>query len=391
MRFSTVGPVLSVGFWMLAMLSSLGEGRLAHGQQPGAPRQRIAGPVVSAERQITFRLRADNASAVRVMSSDLPEIMTTGIMKKLENGVWETTVGPVPAGAYRYSFAVDGMTVLDERNTLTSQSNSNTNSLVLVPGKELFDTRDVPHGPVAQVLYHSRKLQTTRRMHVYTPPGYEAGNDSYPVLYLLHGATDSDQSWSSVGRAGIILDNLIAAGKAKPMVVIMPNGHIGPFQFGGSSFDEQLDGFLEDFQAEIRPAAEKRYRLLKDRNSRAIAGLSMGGAQSLDIAFANLDDFGYVGVFSSGIFGVGGGQGNERGKNWAMAHNAALTSETGKKGLKLLWFATGKEDFLLQTTRETVELFKKHGFEVQYQETDGGHTWLVWRDYLAEFMPLLFQ
>jgi enterochelin esterase family protein len=363
-------------------------------QPPGQRPPEFKSAEVSAERKISFRVFAPKAEAVRLTSSDLPGSGFAGVeMKKTENGVWEVTTGPVPAGAYRYSFSVDGLTVVDPRNPATSESNGNTWSLVLVPGSELFDVRDVPHGAVAEVTYFSQALKRFRRMHVYTPPGYEKGEGRFPVLYLLHGAMDSDDSWSTVGRSGVILDNLIAAGKAKPMIVVMPAGHTGPFNFfgGGRPFDEQLSEFGEDFSKDIRPHVEKNYRVLADRKHRAIAGLSMGGVQTLNIAFARLDDYGYVGVFSSGLFGIAGGfGGGPPDTKWEENHKATLDDAELKKDLRLVWFATGKEDFLLSTSQASVKMLRSHKFDVTYEESAGGHTWLNWRDYLAKFAPLLF-
>jgi enterochelin esterase family protein len=217
-------------------------------------------------------------------------------------------------------------------------------------------------------------------MHVYTPPGYESGQEKYPVFYLLHGAGDSDDSWTSVGRANFILDNLIAAGKAKPMIVVMPAGHTGPFSFGAPpppSGDGRpnlgANAFETDFMKDLRPYVEK-----------AIAGLSMGGAQTLNIALAHLQDFGYAGVFSSGVF-------LRNAADWEKEHEKTLADAEAKKGLKLFWFNTGTEDFLMPRTRETVELFKKHGFEPVFKESAGGHTWINWRNYLNEFAPQLFR
>ena len=231
-------------------------------------------------------------------------------------------------------------------------------------------------------------------MHVYTPPGYEKGTDPYPVFYLLHGAFDCDDAWSTVGRAGVILDNLIATGKAKPMIVVMPAGHTGPFRFGppgDRSLDRQVDEFGQDFVHDLRPHIEKNYRVKSDRASRAIAGLSMGGAQTLNIAFNKLDDYGYIGVFSSGVFGIAGGFGDAPpNKQWEEDRKETLASADLKKGLSLVWFGIGKDDFLLSTSQTTVKMLKSHGFEVVERETDGGHTWLVWRDYLNGFAPQLF-
>jgi len=344
-------------------------------------------PEVAADRQITFRMRAPKAESVKLAGSDLPGLGQGKDMVKGTNDVWEVTFGPVPPGSYRYNFNVDGLSVIDPRNPKTSESNENTWSLVHVEGAEWQDTKDVPHGAVAEVTYWSSALKKFRRLHVYTPPGYESGADKYPVFYLLHGAFDSDNSWSTVGRAGFILDNLIAAGKAKPMVVVMPHGHTGPLRFGpggGGMFGE----FEKDFTADIMPQMEKRYRVHTDRANRAMAGLSMGGAHTLNIGIPNLEKFAYLGVYSSGIFGIGGQQ---QGPSFEEQHKAILDDAKLKEGLKLFWFATGEKDFLVETSRKTVEMFKGHKFDVIYKETDGAHTWDKWRDYLNEFAPQLFR
>jgi enterochelin esterase-like enzyme len=224
--------------------------------------------------------------------------------------------------------------------------------------------------------------------------GYEASDGKYPVLYLLHGAFDSDDSWSTVGQAGFILDNLIAAGKAEPMVVVMPNGHTGPFSFGSGGGAGSLFGkFEEEFTADIMPQIEKRYRVHTNRAHRAIAGLSMGGGHTLNIGIAHLSEFGYLGVFSSGVFGIRGGPGGEapQGPSFEERHSAILDDESLKQDLKLVWFATGKDDFMVETSRATVDMLKKHGFDVVYKETDGGHTWENWRAYVSEFATQLFQ
>jgi enterochelin esterase family protein len=347
-------------------------------------------PEVAADRQITFRVAAPKAESVKLAGSDLPGLGQGKDMTKGTNGVWEVTFGPVPPGSYRYNFNVDGVSVVDPRNPKTSESNENTWSLVNVAGADWQDTKDVPHGAVAQVTYWSSTLKKFRRMHVYTPPGYEAGAGKYPVFYLLHGAFDSDNSWSTVGRAGFILDNLIAAGKAKPMVMVMPAGHTGPFSFGRGSMSGE---FEPDFVSDILPTVEKQYRVHTDRANRAIAGLSMGGAHTLNIGVPHLEKFAYLGVYSSGIFGIvqRPGAPAPQGPSFEEKHKAILDDAKLKEGLKLFWFATGKDDFLVETTRKTVEMFKGHKFDVIYKETDGAHTWDKWRDYLNEFAPQLFR
>ena len=357
----------------------------------------VKSPEVLPDQRVAFRIFAPKAEAVRLSAGDIQGLGQNTQLTKSTNGVWEIIVGPVSSGAYRYNFNVDGITVIDPRNPTTSESNANTWSLVHVPGGDFMDTKDVPHGAVSEVTYFSKTLKRFRRMHVYTPPGYESGKGKFPVFYLLHGAGDSDDSWSSVGRAGFILDNLIAAKKAKPMVVVMPAGHTGQFSFGGrgDGLNRAVDEFVEEFETDILPYAESHYRIHRDQKHRAVAGLSMGGAQTLNIAARNLEKFGYIGVYSSGVFGITGG--NRTGTNapagptWEERHKLALDNPKLKKGVKLFWFATGKDDFLIGTTRATVEMLKKHDFNVAFNETAGAHTWIVWREYLNEFAPQLFQ
>jgi enterochelin esterase-like enzyme len=345
----------------------------------GARGPAVVSPEVRPDRTVVFRLAGQQAQTVGIRGSDLPG-MGQAEFKKGVNGVWEATIGPVNPGAYRYNFTVDGVSVLDPANTALSQTNTTVNSVLYVPGGDFMDTKNVPHGAVASITYFSKALNKDRRMHIYTPPGYEAGQDKYPVFYLLHGAGDCDDSWTSVGRAGFILDNLIASGKAKPMVVVMPAGHTTA---GGGAAGGQRDEFSEDFVGAIRPYVEKNYRVRTDRASRAIAGLSMGGGQTLNIAFSNLGDYGYIGVFSSGIFNNAGG--------FETQHLAMLDDPVLKKELKTLWFATGSDDRLITNTKSTVDLLKKHGFEPVFKESTGAHTWINWRDYLNEFAPMLFQ
>ena len=382
-------------------------------------------PEVSSDRRISLRIWAPQARAIRLSASDIPGVGPTTELTKRDDGVWEVTVGPVEAGAYRYNFNVDGVSTIDPRNPAVSESNNNVWSLVYVTGSEVFDTKDVPHGAVAAVTYRSTALGRFRRMHVYTPPGYESGGGRFPVFYLLHGAGDNDDAWSSVGRVGFILDNLIAAKKARPMIVVMPAGHTsrGPGSPLGRAATEE---FVNDFVKDVMPYVETHYRVLKDRANTAIAGLSMGGGQTLQVAIPRLARFGYVGVFSSGL--IGGfpelARRGERGApptppvppsapaapaapaaptgaaaaqppptaaEWEKLNAATLDDPKLRQGLRLLWFGTGQDDFLIATTRATVDLFKKHGFSPVFRETAGGHTWINWRNYLAELAPQLFQ
>lgn len=361
------------------------------GRGPQGPR--VVSPEV-ANGKVTFRILAPKAGAVKLSAGDIPGVGQGKEMTKNDEGVWEVTLDVAP-GYYRYNFNLDGVAVIDPRNPLTSESVGNTWSLVGVPGAKWMDTQEVPHGAVAEVNYYSSSLKRFRRMHVYTPPGYENGKGRFPVFYLLHGAGDSDDSWTTVGRAGFILDNLIAEKKAKPMIIVMTAGHAGAFNFGGPR--PTVDEFAQDFTKDVMPFVEAHYRVRTERKDRALAGLSMGGGQTLNIGIPHLDKFAYLGVFSSGVFGItGGGRpgGNSnapQGPSFEEQHKAILDDTKLKQGLKLFWFATGKDDFLVGTSRATVEMFKKHQFDVTYRETEGAHTWIKWRDYLQEFAPMLFQ
>jgi enterochelin esterase-like enzyme len=346
----------------------------------------ITSPEVSGEGNVTFRLRAPNAKSVKLASAgDIPVIPFRGglDMSKSPDGIFDITVESLDPGSYRYAFIVDGLTVLDPSNRSTSESNRNAWSLVDLPGSSFMDTTNVPHGAVSDVHYFSAVLQRTRRMHVYTPPGYQRGDGTYPVFYLLHGAMDSDDSWSSVGRASFILDNLIAAGTTEPMVVVMPDGHTEPFIMGSSALS--LDKFAREFATDIKPFVESNYRVKTDRDDTAIGGLSMGGGHALEISMNALDEYGYIGVFSSGVFSV------LRDSSWQDKHSATLKDKDIRKGLKIVWFATGSEDFLLETTKATVSLLDGYGFDVEYEESTGGHTWINWRQYLRDFSPRLFK
>jgi enterochelin esterase-like enzyme len=381
----------------------------------GAQAPAVTSPEVGPDRRVVFRIYAPDAQRVELRSpGDIPGVSGRGVappqLTKNSEGIWETTLGPLPPGAYRYVYVVNGLTVVDSRNPATSETNTTVYSLAVVPGSEVFDTKNVPHGAVAAVHYYSTALGGIRRMHVYTPPGYETSRERYPVFYLLHGAGDVDASWSSVGRSGFILDNLIAAGKAKPMIVVMPAGHVNGAgaALGGRvpaaaaqgmpGIGNGPDPFASDFLTDLLPYVEKNYRTLTDRPSRAIAGLSMGGNQTLNIAIPHLEKFAYIGVFSSGI--ISGSRGAAPaadppaapfGEAWERQHQAALDNTAAKRDLRLLWFSTGKDDGLIATTRNTVELLKKHGFNPVFIESAGAHTWLNWRDYLSQFAPQLFQ
>ena len=278
---------------------------------------------------------------------------------------------------------------LDPNNQAVTESTTAIRSLLRRPGLEWMDTKNVPHGAVAQVCVRARPCWVVqRRMHVYTPPGYEPGTTRYPVLYLLHGSGDSDQAWSTVGRAGAILDNLIAARRATPMIVVMPFGHTRPGETVTGT-DARME-FVREFLTDIVPFVEKTYRVRSDRLSRAVAGLSMGGGHTMNIVIPNMEKFAYAGIFSAGIGGGGAGQASAL-EQYESRYKSALTNTALRKSMRLIWLSTGREDAAMTGTMNAVTLLKKHGFSPVFQESAGGHTWDNWRDYLVLFAPQLFR
>jgi len=373
--------------WSACATVSLAVAHLAFAQ-PAAPPPPVVSPEIAANRDVTLRLRAPSAERVELVSGgDIPGVpMQGGLpLTKGADGVFSVKLPELASGAYRYRFNVDGVATSDPGNPSTSESNGNSWSLFYVPGAAFMDTQRVAHGSVGEVHYYSTVLNRTRRMHVYTPPGYERNRDTYPVFYLLHGAFDGDDSWSTVGRAGFILDNLIAAGDARPMIVVMPDGHTSRFGGGGGPGGLNIADFVREFTRDIKPHIETNYRIRGGRVSTAIAGLSMGGAQTLDIAFGNLASYAYVGVYSSGVFGIADNA------DWENRYRMQLEDAALQRDLKLVWFSTGKDDFLLDTTKATVAMLEKHGVDVDYEESAGGHTWINWREYLTKFAPKLFR
>jgi enterochelin esterase-like enzyme len=387
MRYAIAAVLLSTSMWGQTPQGAAQPGRGGRGPA-------VVSPEITGDQKIVFRALAPNAQAVRLVGTDIPGNNQGAAMTKGENGVWEITLAP-PPGAYRYNFNIDGITVIDPNNPATSESNTRVWSLVYLPGEQFMDENRVAHGAVAAVQYYSETLKRFRRMHVYTPPGYESSTQKYPIFYLLHGAGDSDESWTSVGRAGFILDNLIAGKKAKPMIVAMPAGHTTRATFGvalGRGGSGAPDEFDQDFLNDIMPYVESHYRVVNDRAHRAIAGLSMGGNQTLNAAIPHLDKFAYIGVYSSGLIGAFGRGGQApAGPSWEEQHKAELDNAAAKKGLRLLWFSTGVDDGLMPTTKGTVEMLKAHGFDPVMKESPGAHTWINWRNYLNEFAPQLFQ
>lgn len=342
--------------------------------------------------RLQFRLCANDAAEMRVVSSDIEQIPSgydgkpAGLaMTRDSLGYWvATTPTPVPAGTYAYGFRSAGMAVLDPQAERFSINYRGANAVVEVQGPEgAFQSFDpaIAHGAVATIDYPSKTLGVVRRAHVYTPPGYEKGGDRrYPVLYLVHGAGDSDDSWTSRGHAHYILDNLIAAGKAVPMIVVMPAGHTA-FKPGSDLFANK--DFAGDLTQDLIPLIDRTYRTQAAPAARAMAGLSMGGAHTLSWGVPDPETFGPVAVFSMGFYLPG------QEERFVAANDAAL-----KRRAKAPWpvyFAMGKTDFLHPSVAPTRQVFDRYGIKYRYVETEGGHSWTNWRYYLQDYSQSIFK
>ena len=341
-------------------------------------------PEVHSDHTVTFRLFAPKASEVLLMGSPgiLEAIKKPAPLEKDDKGVWSVTVGPLPAGFYTYGYAIDGgLRMPDPSNPNLELRRWGNTSMFTVTGAEkgVFEERPVPHGTVHVSFYDSKNLGTSRMFYVYTPPGYETGKDKYPVLYLLHGNGQIESSWTWTGKANLILDNLIADGKAKPMIVVMPYGHV-PREIKPSPAPGSAAGDSQAIEKEligaVKPLVEAKYRVLTDREHRAIGGLSMGAAQSLSIGLHNLDQFAYVAAFS------GGGNMAE----WQKTDAGLLN-----KKLKVLWLGCGTEDAAYKGVKGMDDLLTGMNVKHVFNPSGGGHSWPNWQVYLSKYAPLLFR
>jgi enterochelin esterase family protein len=341
-----------------------GEFRKADGPPP------VVSPEVGSDRTVTFRLRAPKATEVTGGGDWGRKPMT-----KDDRGVWSVTVGPLEPDLYTYKFTVDGVPTVDPRNAKLKIGRESLDNLLDVPGDgpRPIDLRPVPHGTLHAHQYQSKALGgKARGLVVYTPPGYEAAADTkYPVLYLLHGSGDDQHGWTNIGKAERILDNLLADGKAVPMIVVMPDGHAAERAGNTKAFEADLIG-------DILPLVEKTYRVKPGQENRAIAGLSMGGGQSWAVGMAHTDLFAHVCPFS-----MGGGN--------AAEVVARLDPAEVNKRLKLIWIGCGRQDRLFAGSEALCGALQAKGIRHTWRPTDGGHTWIVWRKYLAEVVPQLFR
>ncbi len=355
----------------------------AFAQTPPPP---VVSPEMHSDNRVMFRFRATNAKDVALSLEGASKDLA---MQKDEQGVWSVTTEPLEPDFYGYAFVADGVHLIDPSNSLMKPNLLNTTSQVHVTGPGLpWEVGDVPHGEVHHHFYKSGVVGDQRDFYVYTPPGYEArGKQTYPVLYLLHGFSDDASGWTAVGRANVILDNLIAQGKTKPMLVVMPLGYGAPeiLRGGFGAFrntelrDRNFAKFSDALLSEVLPRVESNYLVNKDRNSRAIAGLSMGGSESLLTGLNNLDKFAWVGAFSSG------GIPEEFDKDFP-----GLDAKANER-LKVLWIACGVDDRLIELNRKLRSWLDAKGIKKIDVETPGMHTWMVWRRNLVAFTGLLFR
>ena len=387
----------------------------AHAQQALYGGPQVESPVINADGTVTFRYQAPKAVKVEVTGDFLPtekvevefngqkmafDAPGVGVLKEGQNGVWEyTTPFKVAPELYNYTFRVDGNTVIDPNNMWVNRDVASLTSVLLVPEagarSDLYAIHAVPHGTVSKVWYHSDKQGFDRRLTVYTPAGYETSKAKYPVLYVLHGIGGDEDAWVTQGRATQILDNLIARGEAKPMIVVFTNGNISqeaaPLENSTGytrptmSLPQTMEGTFETAFPEIVKFIDSRYRTLAKKQSRAICGLSMGGFHTLNISLNYPDLFNYSGMFSAAI-----GVTDPSISPMYQDFDRKLAAYFAKKPA-LLWIGIGRTDFLIQSNNEFRAKLDAAGYPYLYMETDGGHIWRNWRIYLSEFVPLLFK
>lgn len=369
----------------------------------------LASPVVNADNSVTFNVAAPEAQKVEIVGDFLPiekvkteqgesERRGPQALKKNEKGVWSFTSAPLQPELYMYNILVDGVKVTDPLNVYAIRDVSSTFSIFMVKGgvDGLYQVQNVPHGTVSKTWYKSSTANMTRRLTIYTPAGYEQSKEKYPVLYLLHGMGGDENAWSELGRATQIMDNLIASGKAKPMIVVMPNGNISQEAAPGESSEglkipsmqlpKTMDGNFEAAFQDVVNFVEQNYRVKADKAHRAIAGLSMGGFHSLYISINNPNSFDYIGLFSAAI--------KPRQKEVSSPIYKDPESKVDnlfKHSPKLLWMGIGNTDFLYKENADLRHYLDSKHYPYTYLETDGGHIWRNWRIYLTTFAQKLFK
>lgn len=349
-----------------------------------APAARVTSPEIAADRRVTFRLMAPQVREV-VLTGEF--MAGSRALERDASGLWSLTIGPIDPEIYHYNFTIDGVRTIDPGNPelKTGSTFSTLASVLEVHGDRpaFYDGQAVPHGDIRTHWYQSKSLNRLRRVNVYTPPGYDQrAADRFPVLYLFHGANADETAWHRLGRANLILDNLLAAGRIRPFLVVMPFGY-GVDPTASTPPGRNAELFGKDLLEDVIPLIETTYRALKDRDQRAIVGLSMGGGQALQIGLNHLERFSHVGGFSSGL-----GRAEDFPAIYAKA--IATPAETNK-ALRLLWLGCGTSDGAFAASKGLSAFLTTHKITHTFRATEGAHTWMVWRRYLNEIAPLLFR
>lgn len=393
--------ILALAASVLVSVSAMAQQALFGGAQ-------IVSPQVNADKTVTFRIDAAQADSVAITGDFTPkkkmktqwgefEVPGNANLVKGADGIWSYTSQPLESDLYTYNVIVDGFKSTDPSNVYMIRDVSSVFSIFIVPGDkgDLYSVQDVAHGTVARRWYDSPGNSMSRRITIYTPPGYESSKESYPVLYLLHGMGGDEEAWINYGRTAQILDNLIAAGKARPMIVVMTNGNVAQSAAPGESSNglekpnmmlpHSMDGTFEATFPDVMKFVESNYRVKAEKANRAIAGLSMGGFHSLHISRYYPNTFDYVGLFSAAILP------NQNVTSKVYENFDATLQTQMDNGYKLYWIGMGKTDFLFQSGVDYRAKLDKMGMKYTYMETEGGHTWTNWRVYLSEIAPLLFK
>lgn len=356
--------------------------------------QEIKSPEINSDNTVTFRLYAPKGGEVKLAGD---WIQGTEVMAKNDKGLWSYTTAVMPSNLYSYSFIVDDVRVIDPNNVYADRDVATLSNIFIIKGgnADLYSVNKVPHGSVTRRWYESPGNEMSRRVTIYTPAGYESGKEKYPVLYLLHGMGGDEEAWMALGRTSQILDNLIAEGKAKPMIVVMTNGNVAQEAAPGESsiglqkpnfmLPHTMDGKMEETFKDVIKFVEDNYRVIADKQGRAIAGLSMGGYHSLHISRYYPNTFDYVGLFSPAI------SPREDVESPVYKDIDGSLKAQYKNGVKLYWIAIGKTDFLYKQVTDYRQKLDGFGIKYIYHESEGGHTWSNWRDYMIEFVPQLFK
>jgi enterochelin esterase-like enzyme len=381
------------GYILIVFMTAIGNKIQA---QENSTRQgpSIISPEISTDNSVTFRIFSKNANSVSLTGSWMGA-RETKEMTKNDDGVWSVKTDPLESSMYHYNIILDGVSIIDPSNPKAMRDGNRYASTLIIPGKgsENFEVNDVSHGTVSKIWFNSPSLGFNRRMYVYTPAGYEDNKEKYPVLYLLHGGGGDEDAWTSLGRANYILDNLVAQGKAKPMIIVMTNGN--PDQKAAITETTPLptkevfftlsEKFPESLVKDVIPFVEKHYRVISNSSNRAIAGLSMGCLQTQIAALNYPELFKYIGLFSLGLH-----------DNFADVNTRLIAAydknlKTLEANYKLFYIAVGKNDFVYDGVQVLRKKLDENKFRYIYNETSGGHTWANWRNYLSDFAPMLFK